>query len=66
MRIDPTDPQAVRRVAVSAIVDPRSVRRELEQPGSVRGMAGHRIRRAIAEHSATPPEPSAPTETPHG
>jgi hypothetical protein len=37
----------IRRVAVSASADPRSVQRELREPGSVRGMAGDRIRRAL-------------------
>lgn len=57
MHIDPTDPQNVRRIAVAAIADPRTVRRELEHPGTVRGMAGHRIRRALAEIDTTPPPP---------
>jgi hypothetical protein len=37
-------------LAVEADVDPRSIRREFEKPGSVRGMAGHRIRTVFRKH----------------
>lgn len=33
----------------AAMADPRSVARELREPGSVRGLAGERIRRAFAQ-----------------
>lgn len=46
-----------RRLAVEHHVDPRSIRREAAQPGSVRGMAGERARAAaraaLAEMRAT-------------
>lgn len=44
----------VRAVAVAATVDPRSVLRELTEPGSVRGDAGRRIREAIARLGSAP------------
>lgn len=43
----------LRRIAVEANADPRSVRKELLCPGSVRGMAGQRIREALARASAS-------------
>lgn len=43
------DTGTLRRLAVEYQVDPRSIRRELREPGSVRGMAGHRARAALAE-----------------
>jgi hypothetical protein len=39
----------VRTVAVITETDPRSVRKELREPGSVRGVSGRRIRRALVE-----------------
>lgn len=44
------DTATARHLAVEADADPRSVRRELRAPGSVRGMAGHRIRAVLAMH----------------
>ena len=46
----------IRRIACDHEVqaDPRSVRRELDQPGSVRGMVGERIRRALAKRGIVP------------
>jgi hypothetical protein len=41
------DTHTIRRAAVAFDVDPRSIRRELEVPGSVRGAAGHRARAAV-------------------
>jgi hypothetical protein len=46
-----------RQVAAAAMADLRTVRRELQQPGAVRGFVGERIRSALARHrapSATP------------
>jgi len=36
-------------VAANVPADPRTVRRELEEPGSVRGLIGDRIRRELAK-----------------
>lgn len=44
------DTATARKLAVAADADPRSVLRELRQPGSVRGMAGHRVRQALEQH----------------
>jgi hypothetical protein len=41
-----------REVAVAASADPRSVIKEIKEPGSVRGMSGERIRKVIAERAA--------------
>lgn len=42
------DSLTMRSIGVEADADVRSVRRELEQPGSVRGRAGERVRMALA------------------
>ena len=52
------------RIAAQAECDPRSVRRELREPGSVRGLAGDRIRRVIGARAAPPPSTSRDVE--HG
>lgn len=44
----PTDAATIRKISVAASADPRSVRKELDQPGSVRGLPGHRIRAVLA------------------
>jgi hypothetical protein len=44
----PLDTPTIRELAVEFQVDPRSIKRERDNPGSVRGMAGHRARRALA------------------
>lgn len=46
----------IRRIACDprVLADPRSVRRELEEPGSVRGIVGERIRRALVERGIIP------------
>jgi hypothetical protein len=51
------DTATLRRLSVEYQVDPRSIRREHDCPGSVRGMAGHRARAAVAalQTSAAPP-----------
>jgi len=43
----------LRRLAATHDVDPRSILRELREPGSVRGMAGERAKRAVAAYQAT-------------
>lgn len=45
-----------RELAVRAQVDPRSIRREYAQPGSVRGMSGRRAREVLVEAGYLPPE----------
>jgi hypothetical protein len=42
-----TDAATIRKLAVLAEADPRSVRKELGTPGSVRGLPGHRIRAVL-------------------
>jgi len=42
----------LRRLSAAHDVDPRSILRELRQPGSVRGMAGERCRQALRAHQA--------------
>ena len=37
----------LRRLSAAHDVDPRSILRELREPGSVRGMAGERARKAL-------------------
>jgi hypothetical protein len=57
----PTIPTSVlRRLSVAHDVDPRTILRELREPGSVRGMAGERARRALSSYQArTAPPPPA-------
>jgi hypothetical protein len=43
----------LRKLAVSYDLDPRSIVRELRKPGSVRGMAGERARRAVREFASS-------------
>jgi hypothetical protein len=50
-RAIPTDAATIRRISVAASADPRSVRKEMEEPGSVRGLPGHRIRAALAKEA---------------
>ena len=42
----------LRRLSAAHDVDPRSILRELREPGSVRGMAGDRCRQALSEYQA--------------
>lgn len=42
----------IRRLAVLSDSDPRTVRKEIRQPGSVRGATGDRVRRVIAAEHA--------------
>ena len=46
-----------RRVAGETLADLRTVRREMREPGSVRGLVGQRIRECLARHQVrdTPP-----------
>lgn len=46
------DRQTIRLIAATLPCDERSVRKELTAPGSVRGIAGERIRQALAEWGA--------------
>ena len=52
------DRATLRRLAVEADADPRSVIAELRaargERAPVRGMAGHRVRRVLAEHGLIP------------
>jgi hypothetical protein len=49
----PAIPSAtLRRLSAAHDVDPRSILRELREPGSVRGMAGERARRAVDAYQA--------------
>ncbi len=45
----PVDRAVLFAIAAKASADPRSVQKELLRPGSVRGMAGARVRRTLAE-----------------
>jgi hypothetical protein len=58
-----TDAATIRRLAVAHSVDPRSIARELREPGSVRGMAGERAREAVRElqQSTHPTKPTGET-----
>jgi carbamoylphosphate synthase small subunit len=50
----PTIPAApLRRLSAAHDVDPRSILRELREPGSVRGMAGERARKAVSAYQAS-------------
>jgi hypothetical protein len=42
----------LRRLSAAHGVDPRSILKELRDPGSVRGMAGDRCREALREYQA--------------
>ena len=53
------DKATTRRLAVEADADPRSVQRELQEPNSVRGMPGHRIRRVLETHGLRPRQSDA-------
>lgn len=57
------DAATVRRLAVAHDIDPRSILRELREPGSVRGMAGERAREAVRElqQSTHPTKPTGET-----
>jgi hypothetical protein len=52
---------ALRRLSAAHDVDPRTILRELREPGSVHGMAGERARRAVSEHQARAQPKSAAT-----
>ena len=49
----PIPASVLRRLAVTYDLDPRSIVREFREPGSVRGMAGERARRALREYLAS-------------
>lgn len=42
----------LRRIAVAAEADPRTVKKEVAAPGSAKGMVGDRIRRALQQYAA--------------
>jgi hypothetical protein len=48
-----------RRVAGETLADLRTVRREMNSPGSVRGLVGQRIRACLTQHrsASSSPEP---------
>ena len=46
----PISAATLRRLSAAHDVDPRSILRELREPGSVRGMAGERCREALRAH----------------
>jgi len=54
----PVDGALLRRLAVEAEVDPRSIvvelRSQLGENPPVRGLSGHRIRRVLARHGYLP------------
>jgi hypothetical protein len=60
----PVDSATARRLAVEADADPRTILRELAEPGSVHGMAGQRVRSVLARHglAATPNNQPSPPE----
>lgn len=59
------DTATARALAVEAAVDPRSIIREHRRPGSVRGMAGHRARSALAARGLVPVAAPPPREEQH-
>lgn len=52
-RHEQLDAALLREIAVESQTDPRSVRKEYERPGSVRGMPGRRIRTAFGARGIT-------------
>jgi hypothetical protein len=48
------DYATLRAIAVRASVDPRTVDQEIAEPGSVRGLPGHRTRLALREMGIAP------------
>lgn len=60
--MDDIDITTLRRICAQHDVDPRTVERELREPGAVRGLAGERARRAVRDlrsHRARDHRPSA-------
>jgi|HubBroStandDraft_2_1064218.scaffolds.fasta_scaffold359949_2 hypothetical protein len=53
----------LRRLSVAHDVDPRSILRELREPGSVRGMAGERARNAVSAYLASSSQSSVKSNT---
>jgi hypothetical protein len=49
----------LRRIALEHGVDPRTILREFERPGCVRGLAGERARRAVAAFGIMGADPSS-------
>lgn len=54
------DTATLRALAVKHLVDPRSIAKEYEEPGSVKGMAGARARAALADPIVTGPPGGRP------
>lgn len=50
LAMDDTDEIIARRVAGETLADIRTVRREMREPGAVRGLVGERIRAALTRH----------------
>lgn len=50
----------LRALSVRYHVDPRSISKERERPGSVTGMAGERAREALRDPMVTPSNPPRP------
>jgi hypothetical protein len=57
------DTATLRHLAVTFQVDPRSIKRERDAPGCVRGMAGHRARAALATIAIPQPQHAAEATT---
>jgi hypothetical protein len=51
---DKIDSLTLRAISVEADADPRSVRREIREPGSVRGRPGERIRAVLSRRGIRP------------
>jgi hypothetical protein len=51
MQDDVVDEVVARRVAGETLADLRTVRREMQDPGSVRGMIGKQVRAALERHA---------------
>jgi hypothetical protein len=54
------DAATLRRLAVVASTDPRTVAKEIRQPGGVRGLPGQRIRTALATEGIAPAHSTPP------
>lgn len=50
------DPIEIRRIACDAMCDPRTVAKELDEPESVRGIVGLRVRRELEKRGLREPK----------
>ena len=57
-RTQKVDAATLRRLAVNADADPRTVAKEIAKPGSVDGMSGQRVRAALVKAGLRKPEPT--------